>query len=90
MRALVLRPKEKFAAFLGFLTLFLIVAWPDISLRLVMRLFLIFSVGTAVAVWGGREQISIFRPTTLAALAIIFGSLAMCWSFVMLLFVRFR
>jgi hypothetical protein len=90
MRAVVLKPKEKIAAIVGLLALFLVVAWPDVSLRLVFRLFLVFSIGAAVALWSGREQISIFRPTTLAAWTIIFGSLAMLWSFVMLLFVRFR
>jgi hypothetical protein len=81
---------EKMAAFVALLILFVLVGWPDLGDRLVWRLFIAFALGAGAALWSGREQISIFRPTTLAAWWVLFGSLTMVWAFGMMLFVRFR
>lgn len=87
---LPVKPEEKIAAFVALLVLFVLVAWPDFDRNLVWRLFLTFAGGAAIALWRGREEISIFRPTTAAAWWVLLGSLTMAWSFAMLLFVRFR
>lgn len=82
--------EEKIAAFVALLVLFVLVAWPDFDRKLVWRLFLTFAVGAGVALWRGREQISIFRPTTVTAWCVLLGAMMMTWAFMMLLFVRFR
>jgi hypothetical protein len=84
------KPEEKIIAFVALLALFVLVAWPDLDRRLVWRLFITFAAGAGLALWAGRERISIFKPTTLASWWILLGSGWALWAFVMVLFVRFR
>jgi hypothetical protein len=77
----------KLAAFAALLMAFVITAGGDFAHNYrAHRLLLVFGFGAAIALWTGRQQISMFRPTTLAPIAILFGSLVMMWSFAMLLF----
>ena len=84
------KPQEKAAAFAALLTLFVLAGWPELSTPPGWRLFLIYSLGAAAALWRGREPISIFRPTNLAFWWMVFGGVAMIWSFAMVLLSRFR
>ena len=90
MNAISLSPKAKLLLFVLLLALFAVVAGPDFGLRLTWRLFLTFAVGSAIALWSGRQQISMFRLNTLTFWCVLFGAAAMAWAFAMLLFIRFR
>ena len=90
MKAISLNPKKKVAVFVSLLMLFALLGGPEFGARPVQRLFLVFCVGGAVALWSGREEISAFRPTTLTFWSVLFGSVVMIWSLAMLIFIRLR
>jgi hypothetical protein len=78
----------KIAAFAALLAGFVITAGADFAHNCrAHRLLLVFGFGAAVALRTGRQQISMFRSTTLTPIAILFGSRVMVWSLAMPFFI---